>query len=263
MKEEIQIRILIAGDWHGNTNAAIHAIKQAKDNGCQHIIQVGDFGMFPAFHSTVMFLDEINIHALQNGVQINALPGNHDDPDWWGYQVRTAPRSTQGFAQVRTNVYLIPRVHNWRWAGKSFTVAGGAASIDDAFRRSHESKYAQVRTLWWPNEIMSDEEVERACIYKSTDYLFTHDASSRSPFPFRLYDHLKSEESRGKVDEVLGATKPNMHWHGHYHASMTWDNLVGETNGEPHYVETYGLNMELDDFSMGVLETDTDGFTLL
>ena len=245
------MKILILGDVHGQVAPVKMAVALAKENGCQHIIQVGDWGIWTHRESGHLFLDEVNTYALHNNIQINALPGNHENYDHWNWYVANMPKSVQGFAQVRTNIFLIPRVHYWTWAGKSFLVAGGAASIDDRWRRQNETK---PRTLWWDDEILTQDEVEQAKMYKNTDYLFTHDASSRSPFPFALFEHSRSLDNRLFIDEILRETKPDLHFHGHYHVPMTWENLVADD----HYVKTYGLDMELEPFSMAVLDTETD-----
>lgn len=40
-------RIALAGDWHGNTRWALHALEAAARQGCDTVVHLGDFGLWP------------------------------------------------------------------------------------------------------------------------------------------------------------------------------------------------------------------------
>lgn len=249
------MRILIAGDWHGQWGPAIDAINAATREGIQQIIQVGDFGYFTKFKSTIEFLDIVSAKAVPEDVHIHAVIGNHDDPDEWEHIVNNYPRSSIGSAMIRRNVYLIPKVHRWQWAHKEFFVAGGAASIDEQYR---------VRGLsWWPNEVLTTDDMIAAkakadAVDNKVDYLFTHDQSTRTPFGFRLFDHAASQFNRERIDDILTWTRPDMHFAGHYHKLIHWDNWTSD-----YRTDSWGLNFEDEYGSLGILDTTTNEFELI
>src|SRR6478609_1834035 len=144
------MKILIAGDTHGDIRNVRHKIDMAKKVGdIQRIYVLGDFGLWWG-HEAVVFLDEINDYARANNIHVFALPGNHENHEYWT-QLTTHPVATSsGHVYVRSNVLLAPKVHDFVWAGKQFVVAGGAVSIDKAYRLEYEA--AKGKKIWSPNE---------------------------------------------------------------------------------------------------------------
>lgn len=251
---------MVVGDTHGSVYSVKSKIDLAKKvGGIDRLMICGDFGLWWGYDG-VKFIDEINEYARANNVFIFALPGNHENYDWWNATVDVAPTS-KGFAYLRTHVLLSPRTHTWRWAGKQFAIAGGAVSIDKAWRieKEKDSDYP----LWSRDEQLTDEEVNNLVAHMggiSTDYLFTHDCSNKTPFYGRFKADIDSEIHRRRIDKVLLGLRPRMHFHGHMHTQYEWMNFVGERNGEPVYVQTYGLECNDDWHSWGVLDTETDTF---
>jgi hypothetical protein len=252
------MRIVMVGDTHGSVRDVKEAVRRAKDFQTDRIYILGDFGLWWGYKG-VEFIDDINEYARKNNVHIFALPGNHENYDWWNATVATAPTS-KGHAYLRTNVLLSPRTHTWNWAGKQFAVAGGAVSIDKQWRKAGES--------WSPDEELTDDEVEGINLWgHRVDYLLTHDCSDFTPFHGRLKPDADSQRHRKRVDRVLQILKPRMHFHGHMHTRYDWDNLwpygysafdEGEWTGP--VTKTYGLECNNDWWSWGVLDTETDKF---
>lgn len=235
--------------------------------GIQHVLQVGDFGLWPPM-SGVLFLDEVQESAKKNNLTVYAIPGNHEWHDEWEHIVETAPKS-KGFAMVRSRIALAPKVHHWHWNNKQFISAGGAVSVDKEWRLQAEAgtamdytgrcKASGPRTLWWPNEELTDKDVQNIrMLGKRADYLITHDCSNNTEFRFRLKSDPDSEIHRRRIDEVISLTKPSLHFHGHMHTKYDW--LNGMSHGYTHYTQTYGLEADGDWDSWGVLDTDTDEF---
>ncbi len=255
---------MLAGDTHGGVAHVKQKIDLAKRVGdIQRIVILGDFGLWWGFEG-VKFLDEINDYARANNVQIFAVPGNHECHELWDHMVKGAQEAhatSKGWAYVRTHVLLSPKVHEFRWGNKQFVVAGGAVSIDKAYRLEY---YRQKgKHVWSPNEQLTDDEVETIRSWKldKVDYLLTHDCSDKTPFYGRLKPDIDSQIHRKRIDSVLKITNPGMHFHGHMHTAYDWMNFVGERNGEAVYVQTYGLECNNDPDAWGVLDLVTNEFT--
>ena len=72
-------RVLMAGDTHGNIGWIKRLAKAAADNDCPVIIQVGDFGYFPAHGEGRHFLTAVERACATNGIKLWFIDGNHDD----------------------------------------------------------------------------------------------------------------------------------------------------------------------------------------
>lgn len=253
----ILIKIMLVGDTHGGTHTVKNKIDIAKEvGGLDRMLILGDFGLWWRYEG-VQFIDEINEHARANNFYIFALPGNHENYDWWNSVIEHAPTS-KGFAYLRTNVLLSPRTHEWRWAGKQFAIAGGAVSIDKAWRLQHERNTGE--RVWSKDEQLTDNEVDlflKRVSDKKIDYFFTHDCSNMTPWKGRLKPDFDSQMHRQRIDRILREAQPSMHFHGHMHERYEWENLTGDD----HWTSTFGLECNDDPYSWGVLDTKTDEFT--
>lgn len=255
---------MLAGDTHGDIRNVAHKIEVAKEVGdIQRIVILGDFGLWWG-HEAIVYLDEINALAEAKNIQIFALPGNHENYDYWNALVNSAPATSHGWAYIRSNLLLSPRVHSFKWGDRRFVVAGGAVSIDKAYRLEYQRK--KGKQIWSPGEQLTEEEVRKAENYAQEygkiDYLLTHDCSNRTPWHDRLKPDLDSQMHRAKIDSILAALKPTMHFHGHMHTIYDWQNLVSVSDGVPHYTQTYGLECNRDHWSWGILDLETNEFSL-
>lgn len=273
------MKIYVAGDVHGNILHMGKHVYRAGDRRINHLVVVGDFGLWTHFKDGVDFLDEINEAARINNVRIYAIGGNHENWDHWNWAVDNLPAS-KGFAYIRNNILLAPKAHRWTWAGKQFAAAGGAVSIDKVSRQLEEKGYDFMRdkyvtskrerlgprSLWWPNEELTDDHVREIESWNlEVDYLFTHDCSDSTPWKKRLKPDPDSVIHRARIDRVLRATKPVMHFHGHMHEKYDWLNSIRVPQSDEypegwHDVETYGLEHDGSLNSWGVLDTDRDEF---
>lgn len=269
-------RFGVVGDIHGFTKDGVNALNEMGKRKITHVFVVGDFGLWTHLAEGHEFLDELNAAAERNGLTVLAVGGNHENWDHWNWFVENMPTG-KGFAMVRRRVLLAPKVHEFRLFGKQFVVAGGAVSIDKDYRLSEERK---PRTLWWPNEELTDADVEsiRNMKFPKTDHadiLLTHDCSNYTNFRGRLKPDAESERHRHRIDEVIRAVKPEVHFHGHMHTRYEWEN--GLTHGDSAFSNepwtgpvtmTYGL--ECNPGAMwgapkngdwwGVFDTDTMEF---
>lgn len=241
------IRILIQGDSHGNPNDIIPKIYKAGEYNIQHVLVVGDFGLWTHFADGHEFLDEVNEAARINRLSVYAIGGNHENWDHWNWICENMPTS-KGFALARRRVMLAPKTHQWTWAGKKFIGAGGAVSIDKNYRLEKEK---EPKTLFWPNEQLLDSDVEVIASMGKADYLITHDCSNYTPWGSRIKPDFDSQIHRQRIDEVLKSVQPSMHFHGHMHEKYDWTN---EYSGGG--ARTIGLEAFQDFNSWGVLEVE-------
>lgn len=274
------IKILIQGDSHGNVQDIIPKIYKAGEYGISHVLVVGDFGLWTHKAEGHLFLDEVNEAARINNLSVFAIGGNHENWDHWNYIVNTMPGS-KGWAMARRRILLAPKAHQWTWAGKTFVGAGGAVSIDKQYRLAKERGNTNIleaygdysksasgeKTLWWPNEQFTEDDLRKVQSYGQADYLMTHDCSDETPFRNRLKPDAESQRHRRRIDEVLKSVKPKMHFHGHMHEKYDWVNerVYGQSafDNEPWTgpsTRTLGLEAFKDFNSWGVLDLDKDAW---
>lgn len=176
------MRLLLAGDTHGNLGHVRRILRAAADRGLEHVFQLGDFGYWEHEHSGVRFLDAAHRAARDHGVTLYFLDGNHDKSALLHERYGDRP-DAEGFLQVRGRIRYAPRGHAWTWDGVRFLAFGGARSVDKDERLKEEKRRHQkaarkeghrlaagrppgeVRdfagTLWFPEEEATDDEVRR------------------------------------------------------------------------------------------------------
>ena len=151
--------VVVAGDWHGNINFALGAIKQAHSMGTSTILHVGDFGYFRP--SALNGLEHL---LLFLGITIYWIDGNHENHDL----LSTLARDEDGLAQTGQNMYHIKRGTVFEVDGVKWLGLGGAASVDRQWRTEGLD--------WWPGELISNQEV--VCLLSWTSSCY---AISRCP----------------------------------------------------------------------------------
>lgn len=242
---------MFLGDVHGNKREARSALENARDHSVQHIVWCGDCGLWPGLGG-IDFLDETNALARKYDIFNYWVGGNHENWDEWIRVVRSAPKGGTGFSYLRSHILLAPRLHRWHWDGKTFGSAAGAVSIDKAWRTEGQS--------WWPQETLTEPEVEGAISMfgpKDIDYMITHDCSNYTPWKSRIKPDPDSMMHRQKIDRILAAATPKMHFHGHMHQRYEWENTISNPN---YLINTIGLECDGDKYNWGILDTATDEF---
>lgn len=208
------VKVLVVGDLHGNSVQAEQCCEYAARHGCDAIVQVGDFGFWVPGDSSVTYLKRVEKAAREFGLIFYWLDGNHEDHS----------RRHEFDSKKRPRTRYLPRGHRWSWWGKRFMAVGGAVSVDKHFRTDGKS--------WWPEEVLSDAEVDYACRDDGTpvDVVFSHDcprgvdipgvgrdtkSGVRGSWPQDIL--LEAEVHRTKLLKIWEATHPRMFIHGHYH----------------------------------------------
>ena len=242
------MRVLVLGDTHGNTKWALSAVDFARDHGIKIVVQCGDFGLWDHTEGGVKFLDVLNERLRLRGVKMYVVGGNHENWDRWDWYTANNPKDYHGFTYLRSHIRIAPKVHSWVWDGKKCLMVGGAVSIDKAWRKAGVS--------WWAGEQLTHDQVLEAQDKGKVDYLFTHDCSNMTPWKSRLKPDFESQMHRQNIDDVLKATRPSLHFHGHMHEKYDWVNRVGGDD----WTQTYGLQCDGMFDSWGILNIHTGDF---
>lgn len=199
------MKILAAGDIHGSITHARYLLESARRVGCQGILQVGDFGYMPqrsTFHAQFSEL------ASTADIDVFWLDGNHENFAALEQVVDVESDYPQKMLERLT---YLPRGCTWTWDGLRFMALGGAYSADRAGRTEGVS--------WWPQELITDVQVQRAVGRGRVDIMFSHDAPEGvCPIVSSAYkDDAVSRENRLAVTSVVQAVQPRLLVHGHYH----------------------------------------------
>lgn len=234
------MKILLVGDTHGNGGFVRTAVKRyAEVSEADVIFQLGDFGF--TFH-------EHFIECVQDvGLPWYWLDGNHDNHDFLSEPKRDADGNVidlppfsdpSRFHEIWPNIFYSARGHAWEWDGVHFLTCGGAFSIDRAYRTQHVS--------WWPQELITDAEVDRCVSQGKVDIVLSHDAPAGvDPLEAMLEATgykvgVESRLNREQMTKIIQACQPSHLYHGHYHFAYTGT----ADNGNGGLVKVRGLDCD-------------------
>lgn len=212
-------RILMLGDTHGNGPFTRAAIEYAAENGCDTIVQVGDFGH--GWRESPAFYGEVHRALVKRDITLYWVDGNHENHDDIAEGMQGSPGPTALIARYPRIVYL-PRGFRWEWWGQAWMALGGAASVDRLDRKEGVS--------WWPGELLTNEDVEYATRPGRVHVVVSHDAPFGVDIPgigtgsapntdsgFPLICLQESSEHRRRVRDVIDVVRPDLIVHGHFH----------------------------------------------
>jgi hypothetical protein len=177
------------------------------------------------------------------------IDGNHDNhPMLWDgrYEV-----GFDGFAQIRPNLFYIPRGLTWEWQGVSFIGVGGSYSIDKEWRVREEAVTGKPASLWWPTEMISPEDVEKIVSRPGrVDVMFSHDVPHGLDVPgihspVNSYRWPLAVENRDRLTTIFEAKRPRLIVHGHYHVryddTIDWMEQGDDGNAWWNQTQVIGL----------------------
>jgi Icc-related predicted phosphoesterase len=225
----VLIKLLLAGDWHGDVNHMRGVYAKACRVEADIIVQLGDFGygwrrsQFKGTGGMVecTFVEQVEKMVKETGIPCYWLDGNHENFDFL-YEVELPRRTPEpdGTYQLREGVFYMPRGTMMHWGGYRFLICGGATSLDRAER---EPGYS-----WWWQEALTDEDVEKCKAQGRADFLLTHDFPIECTIRDRHLDPYwgpeamhATMENRKRVSQVLAACKARAVIHGHLHRAYS------------------------------------------
>lgn len=245
-------RIGLLGDVHGNYTWLRYAFDKFHREGLTQVLQLGDFGIYGSDNGH-LFLKKARLLAEHYGITLYVTPGNHED---WEY-INSIPVQEDGWQKLREGIYMAPRGHRWEWEGMSFVSLGGAPSVDRAWRVKQQERQPRAkRFLWWEEEMITEEDVDKVVTGGYADVMVAHDAPyvkgidariAGNPHGFELADIAYAEEGRSRMNRAFEGVKPKLFLHGHYHF------LVNEVVNDTHVL---GLSCDRDNFSLGQLDLE-------
>lgn len=204
--------IMLVGDLHGDYARADHAIQEAHANGITEMIQCGDWGMIwpnkygPMENQT----KRLSNCLMRNKVHMRFIDGNHDVFSELFPLERTDHNLTLNLTyQHRGSSHTYPD-------GTKVVFMGGAPSIDYEWRTPGIS--------WWPEEQITENDVNRALSHGRADIVIMHDAAEK---PEGLKEtsnmtfNMRAADSCMRVRRVLDVLRPALRVHGHYHVKYT------------------------------------------
>ncbi len=206
------MRILLAGDWHGNRAWAEACFAVAARHRCDAMVQLGDFGLWPGREDA--WLDHVDALASAARVPLVWIDGNHENHDALDRWREKA--DGQGLVPMRGSVTWASRGARWEWAGVRFGALGGAVSMDRFLRRKGVN--------WWAGEAVTQDDVDRLGD-APLDILLTHAAPTTTLGPYRplpLPEAILADarEVRSLLDQAVARTRPALVVHGHYHTRL-------------------------------------------
>lgn len=255
------MRVLLAGDVHGNGSHAGYLTSKAAAHGAQYVLQVGDFGYWEHWADGVKFLDGLNRYAARMGVTWVFIDGNHDKVSL--LLARYTDTDADGFVKVRDRIRYAPRGHRWTWEGTRFLALGGAYSVDKANRLAREAKLRtsaarreQFRQAaghppkpvrdyaghqWFPEEEMSDDDLRTILADSSpVDVIVAHDKPRATNPPLDTKTDPNCLQNQDRIQAAARLLRPKLLVHGHLHLRYTdWIRA-----GDGSWVRVEGLDCD-------------------
>ena len=155
------------GDTHGERRFMSDFLNSDE----KYCIQVGDFGFIFKYNDYKWNHFINDFQKYHSDKIIFTVLGNHENFD----SIEKMPQVIKFGARcrkIRDNIFAIERGEVLQLEGKNILCVGGADSIDKQWR--------EYGISWWPQESISDDEVERAIEnglsdkYKSIDMIVSH-----------------------------------------------------------------------------------------
>ncbi len=229
--------IMLVGDTHGDLSHWTYIIAQGERFGVDAYVQLGDFGFWEPF-------DDRYLHKLNRMVgkrKVYWIDGNHENHRT--LRDNYTETDEDGFIIIRDNIRYIPRGHRWTWGNYTFLGIGGAYSVDKHKRIEGRS--------WWPEEMITEEDVEKCIAGGKVDIVLSHDSPgfidigtymymAQKPFS-RIKGDDQTAVNRNLLAQVVWAVEPQYVFHGHWHLRYMDDRT--HIKGRPVRVEGLDCNL--------------------
>ncbi|EFQ84359.1 Ser/Thr phosphatase family protein [Aeromicrobium marinum DSM 15272] len=206
-------RVLACGDWHGEVDAVVAAMRAAQNHGCEVVVQLGDLGILWPGEKPTLFDRPLMQAVSDAGVTFVFIDGNHDNHA----ALNAYDRDRHGWAEVLTGIWWAPRGHRWTWSGVTFGALGGAFSVDRTYR-------IEGVDVWCDLEEPTRADVQRLGP-AGLDVLLTHDVPAGVPvvgdYPLDNTTTMLAQVSRDLLGEAVAAAKPRRVFSGHWHQRLS------------------------------------------
>lgn len=260
------MRILMAGDTHGDLVHVRYLLQVAQQERCDCIFVLGDFGYWEHEPEGGRFLDRVNTNANMKNVPVYFLDGNHDKTslllEKYDHEVY---QDNEGFLIVRDYVRYARRGHQWSWDDVGFMALGGAYSVDKQSRLERETKSGKPGSLWFPEEEMTDEELDDYLVQtpiRDVDVILAHDMPRAASPGWNRKHFDECIPNQRRLQHAMQVLKPVLYLHGHLHYRYT-DRVGIWADGEPGTIEhdciVEGLDCNTNDQQAYVLYGKTGG----
>lgn len=254
-------KLMVAGDWHKSFIFAELQLERAKDEGCEAVIQLGDFGYWPPWEPWTSSQSGVcwfsaKIHAMAQRLELPVywVDGNHENHE--------ALHPGQGDQWLRH----LPRGFRWQWWGKTWMAVGGGVSVDKSVRTPGLD--------WFPEEVLSMRQLEYCLREGDVDIVVAHDTVAEVEIPgihgqdktkntngyFPEEAIAESENHRALMSIIAEEKRPAYWFHGHYHERYNglWQAKEWrEAEGGPAML-VVGLDMQGSKRKNGVIITRED-----
>nr|WP_188110452.1 hypothetical protein [Aeromicrobium ginsengisoli] len=187
----------------------------------------------------------------QHDLTIRITDGNHDD-----HSRLAMIEPVDGVRWVTDRIGFFERGHRWLWADTTLVSLGGAPSVDFEHRTSGKT--------WWPEEVITDDEVRSATADGHADVMLTHDAPEPAlPAVQRILDGpsywseaalVYAAEGRAQVTKAFSGVTPRLLIHGHMHVA---DRGAVRIPGAPWDTQVVSLNCDEGVGNLGTLDLES------
>lgn len=221
----------VVGDWHRNLIYAISCLDVLATHNIRVVLHLGDFLHYGDNQERDAFLDNLNSVCKSNSQILAFIDGNHEDFPY----LKQFPFNEDGVAEIRENIFYLPRTHTWEWNDIKFMALGGAPSIN---------KNDLIKGVsWFPDELITQKEYTKAEQESSIDVLLAHDCpkgvsipeldNSKLPRSWRK-ELLHTDTQRQRLYNLCEKIRPAYLFHGHYHrdyhSTLTYPLQEGRSN---------------------------------
>lgn len=236
-------KIIVFGDWHGNTQFALKALNYAYVEEFADIyLHVGDFGIWPQTISkkSNSYISLLEKELTSQDKELWFIDGNHEN-----FEILENLKSdSRGLGIVSPHIFHIPRGHQWEWNGKKILGFGGSVSID----RNDRTPYIS----YFPQEEISMSDLNTALQKEDVDIIISHDApSGYKPVPDRKFGKDIDEDCERSTEIIkflIDKWNPELLVHGHYH-----------TKSEKLYNNTSIISLS-NDYSLNEMQAIYDNY---
>ncbi len=216
-------RVLLLGDIHDNSRVFEVAQQAAVDEGCDVLVQVGDFWLQDStWRGFAPEEAELMWAAVHSPLPVVVVDGNHEVwPCLTGFLHRPETLAALRHHQplhLAGSLWWADRGSTWTWSSRRFGALGGTVSPDKWIPAA-----ARYR---WDEETTTQEDLDRLIdnTPDGLDVLVCHDAPAAtrglvSGLPWKMPTGLerRAEAVRELLQEAVDATMPALVFHGHWH----------------------------------------------